>query len=357
MLRAPIQTARQAGLHYRPAETGGFRRQKRGKGFSILDTHGRPVKNKRVLQRVRSLAIPPAYKNVWITADPRAHLQATGRDARGRKQYRYHPRWREVRDGDKFEEMIEFARLLPLIRRTTHRHLGLAGLPRPKVLATVVQLLERTLIRVGNEEYARDNHSYGVTTLQNRHVRIFGAHLRFKFTGKSGVPHDVELDDSRLARIIQNCRELPGHDLLQYLDENGQVHSIGSSDVNAYLKEITGAEITAKDFRTWAGTVQAARLLSAVEREASQRKNKVAMNEAIGAVARQLRNTPTICRKCYIHPAVLEAYVGGVPILTQFREPARKAGRVSARPAYSLSALEREVLAFVRKSHRKNTSY
>jgi DNA topoisomerase-1 len=261
--------------------------------------------------RIRALAIPPAWTDVWICADPRGHLQATGRDARGRKQYRYHPRWREVRDQDKYGRLPEFGRALPAIRRRIGRDLGRHGLPRQKVLAAVVKLLETTFIRVGNDEYARQNRSYGLTTMRDGHVRVSGSKVRFMFRGKSGVQHALELDDRRLARIVRRCRDLPGQELFQYLDEDGEVVDVSSEHVNVYLKDITGTDFTSKDFRTWAGTVLAARLLCAERPTSSAAAGKRAIAQAIDEVARRLGNTRSVCRKCYVHPAVIEAYLDG----------------------------------------------
>ena len=263
------------------------------------------------LARIRALVIPPAWTDVWICPDPRGHLQATGRDARGRKQYRYHPRWREVRDEDKYGRLHEFGRVLPSIRRRIARDLRRPGLPREKVLAAVVKLLETTFIRVGNEEYARQNRSFGLTTMRDGHVRVSGSSVRFLFRGKSGVEHELALDDRRLARIVRQCRDLPGQQLFQYRDANGAVVDIGSGDVNAYLREVTGTDFTSKDFRTWAGTVLAAKLLCACEpcRSATAAKKTVA--GAIDEVAKRLGNTRAVCRKCYVHPAVIDAYLDG----------------------------------------------
>ena len=255
--------------------------------------------------------IPPAWTDVWICPDPRGHIQATGRDARGRKQYRYHPRWREVRDEDKYGRLADFGRALPAIRRRIDRDLRRRGLPREKVLAAVVKLLETTFIRVGNDEYARQNRSYGLTTMRDAHVRVAGSKVRFLFRGKSGVEHQLELDDRRLARIVKQCRDLPGQELFQYLDERGAVVDVGSEDVNAYLKEITGTEFTSKDFRTWAGTVLAARLLGQAEPQSSVTAGKREIARAIDEVAKRLGNTRAVCRKCYVHPAVIEAYLDG----------------------------------------------
>ena len=267
--------------------------------------------SKADVARIRSLVIPPAWTDVWICPDPRGHLQATGRDARGRKQYRYHPRWREVRDEDKYGRLPEFGRALPTIRRHVASDLNRAGLPRRKVLAAIVKLLETTFIRVGNEEYAKQNRSFGLTTMRDGHVRVSGSKVRFLFRGKSGVQHALELDDRRLARIVKQCRDLPGQELFQYVDEDGAVADVSSEDVNAYLKEITGTDFTSKDFRTWAGTVLAARLLCECEPCASATAGKKAIAAAIDQVATRLGNTRAVCRKCYVHPAVIESYLDG----------------------------------------------
>ena len=255
--------------------------------------------------------IPPAWTSVWICPDPLGHLQATGRDARGRKQYRYHPRWRQVRDEHKYGRLADFGRALPGIRRRIARDIRRSGLPREKVLAAIVRLLETTFIRVGNDEYARENRSYGLTTMRDAHVRVNGSSVRFFFRGKSGVPHELHLDDRRLARIVKQCRDLPGQELFQYLDGNGAVVDVGSADVNAYLKDITGTDFTSKDFRTWAGTVLAARLLCGEPPAASETAGKKSIVRVIDEVARKLGNTRAVCRKCYVHPTVIDAYLNG----------------------------------------------
>ena len=307
----PPAAAKAAGLRYVHDDRPGIRREAARDGFRYLDAHGEPVADDATLKRIRSLAIPPAWTDVWICPQANGHLQATGRDARGRKQYRYHPKWREVRDEVKYERMINFGKALPQIRKEVDRALSLPGLPRDKVLATIVYLLEATMMRIGNDEYARENKSYGLTTLRNRHVKIDGSDVEFRFRGKSGVYHDVKVHDRRLARIIQRTRDLPGQDLFQYLDDNGERHTVGSADVNDYLRTITGEDYTAKDFRTWSGTVLAALALQefeAVDSDAQARKNVV---RAIESVAERLGNTPSVCRKCYVHPAVLDAYLDG----------------------------------------------
>jgi len=263
------------------------------------------------LLRIKRLAIPPAWSDVWICPSPTGHIQATGRDARKRKQYRYHERWREIRDENKFDRLINFGKALPKIRRRVNKDLALSGLPREKVLATIVQLLERSFIRVGNEEYARENKSFGLTTMQDRHVDVKGSKLRFRFRGKSGRQHEVDVTDRRIARIVSKLQELPGQSLFQYLDDDGNVRDVSSQDVNDYLREITGEDFTAKDFRTWAGTVLAAIALSAAGVFETKKQAKTNIKHAIGAVAKILGNTPAVCRQCYIHPAVLEAYLDG----------------------------------------------
>lgn len=307
----PVQSAKEAGLRYVTDTQPGIRRIRCGKGFRYENADGTPVRDKETLGRIKSLVIPPAWKDVWICASPKGHLQATGRDAKGRKQSRYHPRWREVRDETKYERMLAFGAALPAIRAQVERDLALPGLPRRKVLATLVRLMETTYIRVGNEEYARENHSYGLTTMRNKHVNVDGSTVTFKFQGKSGKKHSIDLTDRRLANIIKRCQDIPGYELFQYEDSEGH-HSIDSADVNEYLHEVSGQDFTAKDFRTWAGTVlacSALRELVSFESETQAKKNVV---QAIDVVAERLGNTRAVCRKCYIHPAVLDSYMGGV---------------------------------------------
>jgi DNA topoisomerase-1 len=314
----PRQAAESAGLVYVSDEERGLRRERQGDGFVYLKANGDPVTDEPTLERIRKLAIPPAYEDVWICPRANGHLQATGRDARGRKQYRYHPQFRELRESTKYEHMMEFAKALPALRRTLAGHMALRGLPREKVLATVVHLLETTLIRVGNDDYARENRSYGLTTLRNPHVKVEGTELRFQFKGKSGKTWRLQVKDRRVAKIVRACQELPGQRLFQYQDGE-ELREVTSADVNAYLKEVTGADITAKDFRTWAGTVMAAlalREFEAFDTQAAQKKN---LKAAIESVSARLGNTPTICRKCYIHPEVLNAYVEG-QLLLQIKE-------------------------------------
>lgn len=311
----PPESASAAGLRYVCDERmPGIRRIGSKHRVRYVDTNGRTVADRAVLARIKALAIPPAWTDVWICSDPRGHLQATGRDARGRKQYRYHPRWREVRDEVKYSRLLTFARALPRIRQRTEADLRKSGLPREKVLATVVRLLEKTLIRVGNEEYARQNGSVGLTTMRDCHAKVNGAKLRFEFRGKSGIQHAVDLSDARLARIVKACRDLPGYELFQYIDDSGKRVGIDSADVNAYLREISGEDFTAKDFRTWAGTVLASRELAAMTRVSSAAAARRNIVRAVETVARQLGNTKAVCRKSYIHPAIFDAYVEGLPL-------------------------------------------
>lgn len=306
--------ARAAGLRYVTDSAPGIAREAAGKTFRYLDPDQQPVTDAPTLARIRALAIPPAWTEVWICRLENGHLQATGRDARHRKQYRYHPRWRSVRDEFKYERMIHFGQALPAIRRQVDADLKRPGLPRDKVLATVVHLLQATMMRVGNEEYARANRSFGLTTLLARHVQIEGKQVQFRFRGKSGVLHDIKVEDRRMARIIASIRALPGQELFQYQDDDGEAHAIGSADVNDYLRAITGEDYTAKDFRTWSGTVLAALALSEFEKfdsDAQARKNIV---RAIETVAARLGNTPAICRKCYVHPAIIDAYLDGATL-------------------------------------------
>ena len=306
-----LAAARSAGLHFVNDDAPGIRRLRAGRGFRYVGPSGRALADPRTLARIRSLAVPPAWKDVWICPDPLGHIQATGRDAKGRKQYRYHPRWHETRDGTKYERLLEFGRALPRIRRRVREDLGRRGLPREKVLATVVRLLEKTLIRVGNEEYARANRSFGLTTLDNRHVKVRGPRIHFRFRGKSGKVHEFGIEDAELSRIVKRCQDLPGQDLFQYEDEGGRRRAVGSGDVNAYLAEASGRDFTAKDFRTWAGSVRAWWALATRPRAASGRQGRRTVNEAIEEVARRLGNTPATCRKAYIHPAVVESYLDG----------------------------------------------
>ncbi|HEX8168099.1 MAG TPA: DNA topoisomerase IB [Beijerinckiaceae bacterium] len=311
----PRDAAESAGLTYVSDEEPGIRRKKAGKGFAYVRPGGGKVEDEATLKRIRKLAIPPAYTDVWICTKANGHIQATGRDAKGRKQYRYHPTFREVRESTKYEHMMEFAKALPAVRAKIDEHMALKGLPREKVLATVVHLLETTLIRVGNDDYAKENKSYGLTTLKNRHVEVDGAELRFEFKGKSGKTWRLKVKDRRIARIVRACQDLPGQELFQYLDDDGERRDVTSSDVNAYLKEITGRDVTAKDFRTWHGTVMAAMALQEFQGFDTQALAKKNIKAAIERVASRLGNTPTICRKCYVHPEVLTSYVEGQLLL------------------------------------------
>jgi DNA topoisomerase-1 len=342
----PVQSAKEAGLTYVGDDTPGITRRRRGHGFCFIGADGKPIRDEAELDRIRALGIPPAWTNVWICPKARGHIQATGRDARGRKQYRYHPRWRQIRDETKYHRMIAFGQALPVIRERALRALELPGLCREKVLGTVVRLLEATLIRVGNDEYARANASFGLTTMRDEHVQIDGAELRFHFRGKSGKEHAIHVRDRRLARIVKRCHDLPGHELFQYVDDNGERQRIHSGDVNDYLRELTGEDFTAKDFRTWAGTMLAARALAAFEAFDSQAQAKRNLMAAIESVAKRLGNTRTICRKCYIHPGIIDAYLDRSLIagLTQ---------RAEAELSGALSQLEPEEAAVMGLLHER----
>jgi DNA topoisomerase-1 len=311
----PRDAAESVGLKYVSDERPGIRRKKAGTGFSYVRPDGSKLTGPDTMKRIKALAIPPAWTDVWICPSPDGHIQATGRDAKGRKQYRYHARFREVRESTKYERVVAFADALPSIRDTVREHMALRGLPPEKVLATVVHLLETTLIRVGNDDYARQNNSYGLTTLKNRHVAVEGNEVRFRFTGKGGKQWSLRVRDRRIAKIIKACQELPGQELLQYIDEQGNCQDVTSTDVNEYLKAITGKDITAKDFRTWAGTVLAAMTLSELQSFDNAAQAKRNLRSAIEKVSARLGNTPTICRKCYIHPEVLNCYMDGNLIL------------------------------------------
>jgi len=311
VLAESVEAAEDAGLRYVSDDQPGFSRQQKGEEFEYFDTKGKLIRDEQRLLRIKRLAIPPAWTDVWICPSSNGHIQATGRDARRRKQYRYHERWREIRNENKYDRLVNFGKALPKIRRRVKKNLALSGLPREKVLATIVQLLERSLIRVGNEEYARENKSFGLTTMQDRHVDVKGSKLRFRFRGKSGRQHEVDVTDRRIARIVSKLQDLPGQSLFQYVDDEGTVRDITSQDVNEYLREITGEDFTAKDFRTWAGTVLAAIALGAAGEFETKKQAKANIKNAIEAVAKMLGNTPTICRQCYIHPIVLETYLKG----------------------------------------------
>jgi DNA topoisomerase I len=326
------EAAEEAGLHYVSDDRPGYTRKARDGEFEYLDTEGKRIRDERRLLRIKRLAVPPAWSDVWICPSSSGHIQATGRDARGRKQYRYHDRWRELRDENKFDRLAGFAKALPKIRRRVNQDLRLPGLPQQKVLATVVRLLERTFIRVGNEEYARENKSFGLTTMKNRHVKVDGPQLRFRFRGKSGRQHEVDMTDRRIAKIVSKCQDLPGQNLFQCVGDNGEVQDVTSQDVNGYLREITGEDFTAKDFRTWAGTLLAALALNAQDRSETKKQAKANVKAAVCAVADLLANTPAICRKCYVHPAVLEAYLTktGIPGVSEAMKKSRSSRLRSA---------------------------
>jgi DNA topoisomerase-1 len=304
----PQDTARAASLRHVSDAQPGISRRRSGRGFRYLGADGATITDRDTLGRIRSLAIPPAWNDVWICASPAGHLQATGRDARGRKQYRYHPRWTAVRGETKFGRMREFGLALPRIRATVDRDLARPGIPRERALASIVHLLEHSLIRIGNEEYARDNNSFGLTTFKDRHVEVAGSQIRFRFRGKSGKAHTVSVHDRRVARLVRRMRELPGQELFQYLDEDGNPVPVTSADVNDYLRSIADQDFTAKDFRTWAGSLLAAQQLSTTSPSEAEASAKATLLEAVATVAERLGNTVTVCRKCYIHPAVLLAF-------------------------------------------------
>jgi DNA topoisomerase-1 len=336
-----VEAAEEAGLQHVSDERPGYTRQGNNGEFEYLDAQGKIIRDEQRLLRIKRLAIPPAWTDVWICPSPVGHIQATGRDARRRKQYRYHERWRELRDENKFGRLAEFAKVLPKIRRRVAQDMRLSGLPRQKVLATVVRLLERTFIRVGNEEYARENKSFGLTTIKNRHVKVKGDHLRFRFRGKSGRQHEVAITDGRIAKIVSKCQDLPGQDLFQYVSDDGEARNVTSQDVNDYLREITNENFSAKDFRTWAGTVLGAIALNAQGEFETKKQAKANLKTAISVVARFLGNTPAVCRKCYVHPAIVEAYLSRKQIagLTQ---------AIKVPENINLRAVERVVSKFLR---------
>jgi DNA topoisomerase I len=336
--------AESAGLTYASTDDPGLTRRRSGKGFSYRGPDGKGVTDKATLSRIRALAIPPAWKSVWICADLNGHIQAVGYDNRGRKQYRYHPKFREVREGTKYAHMMAFAEALPSLRSRVSQDLGARGLGRSRILATVVHLLETTMIRVGNGSYAKENKSYGLTTLLNRHVDIDGSELKFHFKGKSGKEWRLNVRDRRIAKIVKSCQELPGQHLFQYVDEDGQRQAVTSADVNAYLKEISGAEITAKDFRTWTGTVLAAMALIEFEKADSKARAKKNVTRAVEHVASMLGNTPTICRKCYVHPEIVSSYLDGGPLL----EVQKHIDQQLSGAIHGLRAEEAAVLSFLR---------
>lgn len=339
-----VQAARSAGLHYVNDSTPGIVRQAHGKSFRYVAPNGRVVRDSATLKRIRSLVIPPAWTDVWICTDPLGHLQVTGRDARGRKQSRYHPQWREVRDETKYQHMLEFGKALPVLRRRVERDISQQGMHREKILATIVRLMELTHIRIGNEEYARTNKSYGLTTMRNGHAKVKGESITFRFRGKSGVEHNVGVRDRRLSTVIKRCQDIPGQDLFQYLDEKGECHPIGSADVNLYLQEVTGDHFTAKDFRTWAGSVMACMLLCETEVFESETQGKRNVVDAIKQVASHLGNTPSVCRKCYVHPSVLEHYMSGFLHKTVDIQVGRK-----QRSKYALRSEEQQLIRLLKR--------
>ena len=339
------ETAEEAGLRYVSDDQPGYTRKRNGDGFDYFDVEAKSIRDEKRILRINRLAIPPAYRDVWICPSPNGHLQATGRDDRGRKQYRYHERWREVRDENKYEKMLIFGETLGKIRRHVKKDIGLRGLPRNKVLATVVQLLETTFIRVGNEEYARENKSFGLTTMRNRHVDVKGSTVKFNFRGKSGIVHEREVEDPRVAKVIRKLTDLPGQELFQYVDEEGEIRNVSSQDVNEYLQKISGEEFTAKDFRTWAGTVMAAVALNEVGAFENKTQAKKNVRDAVHAVAKVLGNTPAVCRKCYVHPIVLETYLSGAAI----DGLKKRAEETLVESLDDLSSAEAAVLSFLRE--------
>ena len=344
------EAAKDAGLRYFPDTRPGIRRDRKGKDFRYVRPDGSRVSDPETLARIKRLAIPPAWEEVWVCPVENGHIQATGRDARRRKQYRYHSRWREQRDQNKYERMMAFAEALPGIRRRVKRDLAGPGLAREKVLAAVVQLLETTLIRVGNDEYARHNQSFGLTTMHDRHVKVTGPKISFFFTGKSGKRHEIEFQDPRLAKLVKGCQDLPGQELFVYRDESGETRDVTSQDVNAYLREIVGEDFTAKDFRTWAGTVLAAIALRELERSTSKAQAKKNIVTSIEAVAKMLGNTPAVCRRCYVHPAILESYMEGgtIEVLKQRSVQKLRNGKGALKPD------EAAVMALLRKRLRQS---
>ncbi len=344
----PVESAEAIGLQYVCDDIPGIQRQRVGDGFRYLDPNGKQIKDEKEIRRIESLGIPPAWEQVWICPLANGHLQATGRDAKGRKQYRYHTEWRQIRDQTKFTRMIAFSEALPTLRERIEHDLAVPGLPREKVLATVVRLMELTRIRVGNEEYAKTNKSFGLTTMRDRHVDVSGSTIHFKFRGKSGVKHDIEITDRRLARIVKRCQDIPGQELFQYIDENGDRQSIDSGAVNAYLREITGQDFTAKDFRTWAGTVLAALELQEIGAAESATATKKALVQAVKTVAEYLGNRPATCRKYYVHPAILDAYESGT-LLEIMAEHSEGVAAAIADPTPNLRCEERAVVILLKQ--------
>ncbi len=339
-----LLAARAVGLRYVDPSEPGIGRRRAGSGFTYVDEDGRRVADEEVLARIRAVAIPPAWTDVWICRSPRGHIQAMGRDARGRRQYRYHALWQQTRDATKYERTIAFAKALPRLRRQVDRDLRRRGVPREKVIAAIVRLLEMTLVRVGNEEYARDNRSFGLTTLRNRHARVTSSGLKLSFRGKGGKEHVVGLQDRRLARVMKSIQELPGQKLFQYEDDDGKPQAVDSDDVNDYLRAAMGDDFSAKDFRTWAGTVLAASALQEVEIGDPAKPTNAALGRAVAKVAAQLGNTPAVCRRCYIHPQIVDAYLDG----SLAGEPSQRAGQLRPRVS-SLRADERRVLQLLER--------
>ena len=336
-------------LGYTTDSSPGIRRVGAGNGFRYVGPNGRPVRDANTLARIKALAIPPAWADVWICPHANGHLQAVGRDAKGRKQYRYHAGYRSARDEAKFGRLVAFGKALPRIRRIVARDMARPGLPRRKVLAAVVKLLETSLIRVGNEEYAKSNNSFGLTTLQDDHVEVEGGLIKFEFRGKSGIDHEIDVNDRRLAKIVKACQDLPGQELFQYVDEDGQVRDVTSTDVNEYLREITGDDFTAKDFRTWAGTVLAALALQEFHAFDTKAEAKRNVMSAIRSVAQRLGNTPAVCRSCYVHPRVIDAYLQGTTLDTMRRRTAAAMADVK-----HLRPEEAAVLALLRRRLAQN---
>ncbi len=337
-----IESARAAGLRYVSDAMPGVRREQASRGFSYIDANGELIRDRAARRRFKALAIPPAWTDVWICPDPNGHIQVTARDSKGRKQYRYHPKYREVRDETKFDRMLEFSKVLPQIREHVERDMSLPDLPRRKVLAAVVCLLEKTLIRIGSDEYAKGNKSFGLTTLRRRHAEVSGWKIKFEFKGKSGKARSVSITDRRLANIVQHCQTLPGQELFKYFDEDGKRQTVDSGDINEYLKEITGGDYTAKDFRTWAGTVHAATTLRELGPTASDREAKSNVVHAIDHVAERLGNTRAVCRKYYIHPGVIDSYLEGRVLKSP---PPEKHKR--ERPSAALRRDELEIMKFL----------
>ena len=350
---ASRQDALEAGLLFVTDRGAGIRRRKVGGAFVYVRPDGSQISNHQDLARIKAVAVPPAWRDVWICTDPRGHLQATGRDARGRKQYRYHTRWSEARDANKFDRMVAFGKALPRMRRRCNRDLRRPGLPRERVLAAIIRLLDQSLIRVGNREYARDNNSFGLTTLRNRHVKVRGSEIRFQFRGKSGVQHSLSVSNARVARVVRRLQDLPGQELFQCVDDDGEPRSIGSADVNEYLREISGQEFTAKDFRTWTATVLAVEALREMEQLDSDAHAKRNVVIAIEKVAARLGNTPAVCRKCYVHPKVTAAYIDG-SLLSTLKERAdveiRRLDQLNSAEAVVLVLLRRHLVRARRRS-------